>query len=97
VPISNELPSSWWSPEIGLHLLLRAHISPEPIIGIQRLGGLGKGRGIGILEVPKLGSWFFIAIATIVIVVVVVGGNLGEVLESGEVGLAFGVCGFTIL
>jgi hypothetical protein len=70
---------------------------PEPIIGIQRLGGLGKGWGIGILEVPKLGSWFFIAIATIVIVVVVVGGNLGEVLESGKVGLAFGVCGFTIL
>jgi hypothetical protein len=27
VPISNELPSSWWSPEIGLHLLLRAHIT----------------------------------------------------------------------
>jgi ribonuclease HI len=27
VPICNELPSSWWSPEIGLHLLLRAHIS----------------------------------------------------------------------
>jgi hypothetical protein len=36
-----------------------------------------------------------IAIATIV--VVVVGGNLGEVLECGEVGLAFGACGFTIL
>jgi hypothetical protein len=35
-----------------------------------------------------------IAIATIVIVV---GGNLGEVLECGEVGLAFGTCGFTIL
>jgi hypothetical protein len=27
VPISNELPSSWWSPKIGLHLLLRAHIT----------------------------------------------------------------------
>jgi hypothetical protein len=27
VPICNELPSSWWSPEIGLHLLLRAHIT----------------------------------------------------------------------
>jgi hypothetical protein len=26
MPISNELPSSGWSPEIGLHLLLRAHI-----------------------------------------------------------------------
>jgi hypothetical protein len=29
VPISNELPSSWWSPEIGLHLLLRAHINKD--------------------------------------------------------------------
>jgi hypothetical protein len=27
MPISNELLSSWWSPEIGLHLLLRAHIT----------------------------------------------------------------------
>jgi hypothetical protein len=35
-----------------------------------------------------------IAIATIV---VVVGGNLGEVLECGEVGLALDACGFTIL
>jgi hypothetical protein len=40
--------------------------------------------------------WFLIAIATIVIVVVV-GGNLGEVFESGKVGLAFSACGFTIL
>jgi hypothetical protein len=35
-----------------------------------------------------------IAIATIVIVV---GGDLGEVLECGEAGLAFSTCGFTIL
>jgi hypothetical protein len=27
MPICSELPSSWWSPEIGLHLLLRAHIT----------------------------------------------------------------------
>jgi hypothetical protein len=40
--------------------------------------------------------WLFIATATIVIVVVV-GGNPSEVLESGKVGLAFGACGFTIL
>jgi hypothetical protein len=26
VPICKDLLSSWWSPEIGLHLLLRAHI-----------------------------------------------------------------------
>jgi hypothetical protein len=48
------------------------------------------------LEIPNLGSWFFIAIATIV-VVVVIGGNLGELLEGGEVGLAFSACGFMIL
>jgi hypothetical protein len=30
-------------------------------------------------------------------IVVVVGGNLGEVLECGEVSLALGTCGFTIL
>jgi hypothetical protein len=29
MPISIELPSSWWSLEIGLHLLLRAHITLE--------------------------------------------------------------------
>jgi hypothetical protein len=63
-------------------------------MGIQRISGLGKRRGIGILEVPKLVLRLFIAIATIVIIV---GGNLGEVLECGKVGLAFGACGFTIL
>jgi hypothetical protein len=33
MPISNELPSSWCSPEIGLHLLLRAHIKHEETEG----------------------------------------------------------------
>jgi hypothetical protein len=47
------------------------------------------------LKIPKFGSGLVIAIATIVIVVG--GGNLGEVLESGEVSLTFGTCGFTIL
>jgi hypothetical protein len=55
---------------------------------------LEKVWGIGILEIPKLTLGLIIAIATIVIIV---GGNLGEVLECGEVGLAFGVCGFTVL
>jgi hypothetical protein len=27
MPICNELPSSWWSPKIRLHLLLRARIT----------------------------------------------------------------------
>jgi hypothetical protein len=68
----------------------------ELVVGIQRLDGLGEGWGIGVLKIPKLVLGLIIAIATIV-VVVVVGGNLGEVLECGEVGLAFGMCGFTIL
>jgi hypothetical protein len=45
------------------------------------------------LEIPELGLWFIIAIATII--VVVIGGYQGKVLESGEVGLAFGTCSFT--
>jgi hypothetical protein len=60
----------------------------EPVIDIQGLGGLGEGRWVGVLEVPKLGSGLLIGIATIV---VVVGGNLREVLKSGEVGLALSV------
>jgi hypothetical protein len=59
-------------------LLVRSHSrilklvfnGPEPIIGIQRLGGLCEGQGIGVLEVPKLCSGLIIAIATIVIVVI---------------------------
>jgi hypothetical protein len=46
------------------------------------------------LEIPKFVLRLTIAIATIV---VVVGGNLGEVLECGEVGMALSTCGFTIL
>jgi hypothetical protein len=45
-------------------------------------------------ENPKLVLGLIIAIATIV---VVVGGNLGKVLECGEIGLTLGTCGFTIL
>jgi hypothetical protein len=67
----------------------------EPVIDIQGLGGLGEGRRVGVLEVPKLGSGLLIGIATIV--VVVVGGNLREVLKSGEVGLALSACGFAVL
>jgi hypothetical protein len=44
--------------------------SPEPIIGIQRLSGLGEGGWVGILEIPELGLWFIIAIATIIVVVI---------------------------
>jgi hypothetical protein len=66
----------------------------EPIIGIQWLSGLGEHWGIGVLEIPKLVLGLIIAIATIV---VVVGGNLGEVLECGEVSLVLGTCGFTFL
>jgi hypothetical protein len=65
----------------------------EPVIGIQGLGGFGEGRRVGVMEVPKLGLGLLIAIATIV---VVVGGNLREVLKSGEVGLALSACGFAV-
>jgi hypothetical protein len=63
----------------------------ELVISIQGFGGLGEGRRVGVLEVSKLISGLLIVIATIV---VVVGGNLREVLKSGEVGLALGACGF---
>jgi hypothetical protein len=66
----------------------------EPIVGIQWLSGLGESWGFGVLEIPKLVLRLIIAIATIV---VVMGANLGEVLECGEVGLVLGTCGFTIL
>jgi hypothetical protein len=66
----------------------------ELVIGIQGFSGLGESRRVGILKIPKLGSGLLIAIATIV---VAVGGNLCEVLKSGEVGLAFSACGFAIL
>jgi hypothetical protein len=45
------------------------------------------------LEVPKLVSGLLIVIATII---VVVGGDLHEVLKSGEVGLALSACGFAV-
>jgi hypothetical protein len=37
VPICSELPSSWWSPEIGLHLLLHAHIKVRRHTGKDRV------------------------------------------------------------
>jgi hypothetical protein len=66
----------------------------EPIIGIQWLSGLDKSRGIGVLEISKLGARFIITITTIV---VVVGGNLGKVLKCGKVCLTLGACCFKIL
>jgi hypothetical protein len=44
--------------------------SLEPIIGIQRLSGLSESGWVGVLEIPELGLWFIITIATIVVVVV---------------------------
>jgi hypothetical protein len=67
--------------------------SAELVIGIEGFGGLSEGRRVGVLEVPKLVSGLLIVIATIV---VVVGGNLREVLKSGEVGLALGARGFVV-
>jgi hypothetical protein len=61
----------------------------EPVIGIQGLDALGEGRRIRILKIPNGGAGLNIAIATIVFVV---GGNLSEMLECGEVGLTLGTC-----
>jgi hypothetical protein len=66
----------------------------EPIVGIQGLGALGECRRIGILKITKGGAGLIFAIATIV---VVVGGNLSEMLERGEVGFTLGVCRFMVL
>jgi hypothetical protein len=63
------------------HLLIRSNSrifelvlnGAEPIVGVQRLGGLGEGWGVGVLEIPKLVAGFFFVIAT---TVVVVGGDL---------------------
>jgi hypothetical protein len=49
----------------------------EPIVGVQRFGGLGEGWRVGVLEIPKLVAGFLVVIATMV---VVVGGNLRKVL-----------------
>jgi hypothetical protein len=49
----------------------------EPIVGVQRFGGLGECWRVGVLETPKLVAGFLIVIATMV---VVVGGNLRKVM-----------------
>jgi hypothetical protein len=49
---------------------------------------------VGVLEVPKLTAGLVVIIAT---TVVVVGGNLREVLKSGKVGLMLGASGFAVL
>jgi hypothetical protein len=57
MPISNKLPSSWWSPEIGLHLLLRAHIT---LPGHMLLYKVPLSRGpayLGYMPLVHLGSF----------------------------------------
>jgi hypothetical protein len=81
------------------HLLIRSNSrifelvldSVEPIIGVQGLGGLGEGWRAGVLKIPKFVAGFFIVIATMV---VVVGGDLCELLKGCKVSLALGACGF---
>jgi hypothetical protein len=76
----------------------------KPVIGIQRFFSLGESWQIGVLETPQLGSGFTMPIAiTIVIpssmaisIGIVVHGHLGELLESGQVGLALGSGDFSI-
>jgi hypothetical protein len=66
----------------------------EPIVGVKGFGGFAEGWRVGVLEVPKLAAGLVIVIATMV---VVVGGNLCEVLKGGKVGLTLGASGFSVL
>jgi hypothetical protein len=66
----------------------------EPVVGIKGFSRLGEGWWVGVLEVPKLAAGLIVVIAT---TVVVVGGNLCEVLKSGKVGLTLGASGFAVL
>jgi hypothetical protein len=66
----------------------------EPVVGVKGFGGVGEGWWVGVLEVPKFAAGLVVIIATMV---VVVGGNLCEVLKSGKVGLTLGASGFAVL
>jgi hypothetical protein len=66
----------------------------ELVVGVKGFGGLGEGWWVGVLEVPKLAAGLIVIIATMV---VVVGGNLCEVLEGSKVGLTLGASGFSVL
>jgi hypothetical protein len=68
--------------------------SAEPVVGVKGFGGFGEGWWVGVLEVPKLAAGLIVVIATMV---VVVGGNLCEVLKGGKVGLTLGASGFSVL
>jgi hypothetical protein len=66
----------------------------KPVVGVKGFGGFGEGWWVGVLEIPKLAARLVVVIATMVIVV---GGNLCEVLKSGKVGLTLGASGFSVL
>jgi hypothetical protein len=63
----------------------------EPVVSVKGFSGFGEGWWVGVLEVPKLAARLVVIIATTVIVV---GGNLSEVLKGGKVGSMLGACGF---
>jgi hypothetical protein len=68
--------------------------SAEPVVGVEGFSGLGESWWVGVLEVPKLAARLVVVIAT---TVVVVGGNMCEVLKSGKVGLTLSTSGFAVL
>jgi hypothetical protein len=78
--------------------------STKPVIGIQRFFSLCESWRIGVLKTPQLGSGFTMPIAITIIIPssmaisigIVVHGHLGELLESGQVGLALSSGGFSI-
>jgi hypothetical protein len=65
----------------------------EPVIGVKGFSGLGEGWWVGVLEVSKLAAGLIVVIATMI---VVVGGNLCEVLKGCEVGLVLSSRSFAV-
>ena len=68
----------------------------DPIIYIQGLRTLVEDGRVSALKVSQPRPWGTIPIPSLVVVVVVAGGELGEVLKSGEVGSALSSSGFTV-
>jgi hypothetical protein len=65
----------------------------EPVVGVKGFSGLGEGWWVGFLEVSKLAAGLIAVIAT---TIVVVGGNLCEVLKGCEVGLVLSSRSFAV-
>jgi hypothetical protein len=67
--------------------------STEPIVRIKRGGALGESWWIGILEVPQPRSWGFFTVSSSI---VVPSGELCNVLQCRDIGLALSASGLAI-